>query len=165
MDIWCKTLLIGLYFNKFLLMTMTTKTPKKKKILCCPSWSSMHRISWEFPTEQASNPITASKWNKTICLDFLHLCRQELSEERVNREGNCADERKRWSWTDFQYPQLNSDLKTECILLVRIQNHIVARTHKDANLYLISWDLPEYLQSDKHFTQRDPTFPPNFSVQ
>lgn len=58
--------------------------------LSCPSWSSLHRISWEFPTEQASNPITASERNKTICLDFLHLCRQELSEGRVKREGNCA---------------------------------------------------------------------------
>lgn len=52
--------------------------------LCCPSWSSLHRISREFPARLARNPITASERNKTICLDFLHPCREEESEE------NCA---------------------------------------------------------------------------
>lgn len=32
---------------------------------------------------------------------------------------------------------------------------MVTRTHKDANLYQISWDSPEYLQSNKHTSHNE----------
>ncbi len=55
---------------------------------------------------------------------------------------------------------LTRKLSEFCLYLYK--NNIVAHTHKDANLYLIFWELPEYLQSDKHASHN---VPPNFSVQ